>query len=269
MFYRFLFFYLAFTSMPLSAKIDTLFVYSDEMSKNIPNLIILPQGIDNLSEKLPMIYLLHGAGGDFDNWYRRVPKLQNLANEFNCIVVCPDGGKTSWYLDSPIDPEMRYESYITHLLIPEVDRIYPTLNAPNTRAITGLSMGGHGALYLALRHPELFSFAGSMSGGVDLRPFDNNWGLPDILGNAKAFPHHWEAHSVVVLAENIQTDQEFIIDCGLDDFFLDVNRSLNSVMDDKGISHEYSERPGIHDWKYWRVSVAEHFLFFSTHFKKN
>ena len=106
-----------------------------------------------------------------------------------------------------------------------------------------------------------------MSGGVDLRPFDNNWGLPDILGDAKAFPHHWEAHRVVVLTENIQTDQEFIIDCGLDDFFLDVNRTLNSVMDDKGISHEYSERPGIHDWKYWRVSVAEHFLFFSTHFK--
>ena len=47
MFYRFLFFYFAFTSMPLSAKIDTLFVYSDEMKKNIPNLIILPQGVDN------------------------------------------------------------------------------------------------------------------------------------------------------------------------------------------------------------------------------
>ena len=269
MLYRFLFLSIACTSIQISAKIDTLFVYSEEMNKEIPNLIILPEGIENTSENLPIIYLLHGAGGDFDNWFRRVPELQTLVDQFNCIVVCPDGGKTSWYLDSPINPEIRYESYIINHLITKVDSIYPTLNSPFSRAITGLSMGGHGALYLAMRHPELFRYAGSMSGGVDIRPFQNNWGLPDILGNATEFPHHWEDHSVLVLTEKVQTDQKFIIDCGLDDFFLDVNRSLNKLMNSKGISHEYSERPGEHDWKYWRASIVEHFHFFSSHFGNN
>jgi S-formylglutathione hydrolase FrmB len=265
---RLLFLFLAFTSIQLSAKIDTLYVYSVEMNKDLPNLVILPEGTDNLSDDLPIVYLLHGAGGNFDNWYRRFPEIQNLSNEYNCIVVCPDGGKTSWYIDSPIDQKMKYESYIINHLIPEVDSIYPTLNSPSFRAITGLSMGGHGALFLAIRHPETFSFAGSMSGGVDLRPFENNWGLTDLLGNASEFPNHWEEHSVVAIIEEIKTDQKFIIDCGLDDFFLDVNRDLHRVMNEQGISHEYSERSGAHNWEYWRVSVIEHFLFFSSHFEK-
>jgi S-formylglutathione hydrolase FrmB len=73
---------------------------------------------------------------------------------------------------------------------------------------------------------------------------------------------------VVAIVKEIQTDQKFIIDCGLDDFFLDVNRDLHRIMTEQGISHEYSERQGTHNWEYWRVSVLEHFLFFSSHFKK-
>ena len=265
---RLLFLFLAFTSIQLSAKIDTLFVYSEEMNKDVPNLVVLPDGTDNLSDDLPIVYLLHGAGGDFDNWYRRCPEIQDLSNEYNCIVVCPDGGKTSWYIDSPIDPQMKYESYVIDHLIPKVDSIYPTLKSPSYRAIKVLSMGGNGALFLAIRHPDLFGYAGSMSGGVDLRPFKSHWGLPDILGNATEQPLHWEEHSVVAIVEEIQTDQKFIIDCGLDDFFLDVNRDLHRIMSEQRISLQYSERQGTHNWEYWRVSVLEHFLFFSSHFKK-
>ena len=64
--------------------------------------------------------------------------------------------KTSWYLDSPIDSTMKYESYIIDELVPTVDRVYRTQPHINNRAITGLSMGGHGAMYLSLRNPEVF-----------------------------------------------------------------------------------------------------------------
>lgn len=100
------------------------------------------------------------------------------------IIVCPDG-RNSWYWDSPVDPSMQMESFFTDCLIPTVDSLYRTMPARGGRAITGLSMGGHGALWLAWRHPDLFGAAGSMSGGVDIRPFPANWNMADRLGRMR------------------------------------------------------------------------------------
>ena len=257
--------FIAFSTFNIYAGIDTLNVHSACMDKNIPNLIISPDNFNSHLAQTSVIYLLHGAGGDFGNWMRRFPELQDLSNELGLVIVCPDADKTSWYIDSPEDPSSLYESYIIDELLPTIDSIYPS----NRRAITGLSMGGHGALFLALRHPEVFDYAGSMSGGVDLRPFDNNWGLPRILGTYKDFPDRWKELSVVGIVENmdVPTTQRFIFDCGSNDFFLEVNRDLHKVMTEKGIVHEYTERPGTHDWNYWRVSVVEHLEFFKDEFE--
>jgi len=262
--YRILFVYFIFNNLQLHAKVDTLYVKSSAMNCSLPNLIVLPHS--PYTEPLPVIYLLHGAGGDFGNWMRRVPVIEELAEEFGVIVVCPDGGKQGWYLDSPELENSQYESYVVHDLIPTIDSLYNTRETSTYRAITGLSMGGHGALYLALRHPELFRSAGSMSGGVDLRPFSEHWGLPKLLGSIDEYPERWAEHSVVEIARRVSTSTSLIFDCGLSDFFLEVNRDLDNVLNERGILHSYSEREGTHNWNYWRVSVVEHFRFFAARF---
>ena len=74
----------------------------------------------------------------------------------------------SWYWNSPVDPKSQYETFISDELIKAIDSKYKTIKNRTGRAITGLSMGGHGALYLAIKHQDVFGAAGSMSGGVDI-----------------------------------------------------------------------------------------------------
>jgi S-formylglutathione hydrolase FrmB len=130
-------------------------------------------------------------------------------------------------------------------------------------------MGGHGALYLAFRHPDVFGNAGSMSGGVDIRPFPGNWNLNNALGTMEAHPERWEAAAVVNLVKNIRPGQVNIyFDCGVDDFFAGVNDNLHRVLLEAGIPHDYVSRPGAHTWEYWNNSILHHLLFFSEAFNR-
>lgn len=138
-----------------ASQVDTLMVYSQSMTKSIPNVVIQPDGYANQEEAFPVLYLLHGAGGDFSGWVTSVPKIKEYVDKYNIIIVCPDGASTSWYFDSPIDAKMKYESYVSKELIEAIDAKYNTLATKSGRAITGLSMGGHGALYLAFKHQDI------------------------------------------------------------------------------------------------------------------
>jgi S-formylglutathione hydrolase FrmB len=136
----------------------------------------------NSQERYPVVYLLNGYDGNYAQWTKTAPQLAKTADDLKMIFVYPDGGKSSWYFDSPTDSSMQYESYIIKELVPYVDANFPTKANPKSRAITGLSMGGHGGLYLAIRHSDVFGAAGSTSGGFDFRPFPKRWNLPNILG---------------------------------------------------------------------------------------
>ena len=166
-------------------------VYSNSMQKEILNTVITPDDYNTSAEHYPTVYLLHGAGGDHRQWIQMVPDLQALASRYDFIIVCPDGGFTSWYLDSPVDPTYLYETYVADELVQEIDRRYRTIASAQGRAISGLSMGGHGAFYLAIRHQDTYGAAGSMSGGLDIRPFPKNWDLPLRLGEQQDNWENW------------------------------------------------------------------------------
>ena len=92
-------------------------------------------------------------------------------------------------------------------------------------------MGGHGALYLAFRHQDIFGAAGSMSGGVDIRPFPNNWDLEKRLGKQSEYPERWEQHTVIELLHLLTPNSlKLIIDCGTEDFFYEVNKKLHDCL---------------------------------------
>ena len=267
----FLSLFLIGTYLPTQAqKIDTISVYSTSMKKQIKNIIILPASYtQNTQKKYPVAYLLHGYGGCYDTWatYTK-PDLAQMASNFDMIIVCPDG-LNSWYWDSPKDPSYRYETFISSELVNYTDTHYAAIPEKRGRAITGLSMGGHGALWNAIRHKDVFGAAGSTSGGVDIRPFPNNWEMKKQLGELTANEAIWNNHTVINQVDKLANgDLALIIDCGESDFFLEVNKELHKRLLAYKIDHDFITRPGGHTGTYWNNSIDYQILFFSKFFNK-
>lgn len=266
-----------------AAKVDTLAIPSAVMQKNLRAGVVLPDAYAKSKVPFPVLYLLHGGGGRFSDWLTKTPDtrlVQRLADQYNIIIVTPEGEELSGYIDSPVQKDNQFETYITKEVIDKIDNTYRTIRDRKGRVITGLSMGGHGALYLSARHPDLYCAAGSMSGALDLNRV--NWKIsPEtdkqmaprferILGPVGANPDLYAANSVVNMADKLKTNGlPLIIDCGVDDFLIEPNRELHRRLVYNKTPHQYSEYPGAHTWEYWENSLPYHLLFFSKILKTN
>lgn len=248
-----------------AAGVDTLFVYSPAMKKNVQVVVISPQ---KGTSPQPVVYLLHGHGGHAKTWLQTQPALPEIADRDGMIFVCPDG-KNSWYWDSPCDSSSRYETFVSDELVRYIDTHYPTQKDRSGRAITGLSMGGHGAMWLSFRHKDVFGAAGSTSGGMDIRPFPNSWEMSKLLGKKSEYPERWDAYTVMNQIGRIKNgDLALIIDCGYDDFFFDVNTRFHQELLKHKIDHDFLVRSGNHTREYWNNSIDYQLLFFKKFFDK-
>lgn len=256
-----------FTIGVQAARVDTVMVKSPSMKKEVKVVYVIPdKAIDK--KACPVVYLLHGFGGNARSWVELKPELLQIADEKGMIFVCPDG-KNSWYWDSLKDPSYQYETFISSELVKYTDTHYATIPDRKARAISGLSMGGHGALWNAIRHKDIFGAACSMSGGVDIRPFPKNWEMSKQLGEYDDNKAVWDAHTVVNQLDKLENgDLALIIDCGEDDFFLEVNKDLHNRLLAKKIDHDFITRPGGHTGTYWNNSIDYHILFIDKFFKK-
>jgi len=257
------------TDKATAAKVDTVATTSSSMNKKINTVVITPDGYDK-NGKYPVVYLLHGFSDNYRKWVNTVPRLKNICDQYKFIIVCPDGGYSSWYMDSPEKPDYKYETYISKELVAFIDSSYATIKDRSGRAITGLSMGGFGALYNAIKHQDVYGAVGSMSGGVDLRPFSKSFGINEILGDSAKYPQRWAKNSIVDLLPLLKPSSLAItIDEGTADFFLDVNNALHAQLLQNKIDHDYCIRPGGHTWDFWSNAVNYQMLFFSRYFKRN
>ena len=248
-----------------AAVVDTLAVYSEGMKKNVPVVVITP---DKPAEACPTVYLLHGHGGNAKAWITIKPELKEIADREGMIFVCPDGNN-SWYWDSPVNPAYRYETFVSKELIQYIDTHYPTRADRTGRAITGLSMGGHGAMWLALRHKDMFGAVASMSGGLDIRPFPNNWGMALLLGAEGENQSVWDEHTAINQISRLKNgDLAILFDCGYDDFFFEVNNDFHKKLLKYKIQHDFIVRPGAHNADYWKNSIDYQRLFFKKFFEK-
>ena len=266
----FAFLFVVITIIVHAANVDTIFVYSKCMHKNVKCVVITPSKYDTDTAHLPVLYLLHGYSGNYSDWVSKAPDLLQAIDENGFIVVCPDGAFASWYFDSPVDTTMKYETNIALEIPSYIDVHYRTITSRKARAVAGLSMGGHGALYVAIKHKDIFGAAGSMSGGVDFRPFPDNWDIKKYLGDYAKHKDVWDKNVVVNLVDSLQNgDLNLIVDCGVNDFFIQVNRNLHQKLLDKKIDHDYIERPGEHNWTYWNNAIKYQLLFFHRYFIYN
>jgi S-formylglutathione hydrolase FrmB len=249
-----------------AARVDTVVTTSEIMQKQIKAVVICPKQY-RTSHSYPVLYLLHGFSGNYSDWIKKDTSLAQLSDTYNFIIVCPDGDYGSWYVDSPVKANSKYETYIGIELVKWIDSHYSTVKNRIGRAITGLSMGGHGALYLAFKHQNTFGAAGSMSGGVNLIPFQRKFGIEEVLGVYSEHPERWTESSVVNLTKLLKPNAlALIIDCGNDDFFNGINNELHEKLLKNKIPHDYTVRPGGHTWEYWANSIQYQALYFNQFF---
>lgn len=131
-------------------------------------------------------------------------------------------------------------------------------------------MGGHGAFYLALTHKDVYGAMGSTSGGLDIRPFPNQWAINKLIGDYDPDIRNWDPYTVITKVDNLKNGEYAIIfDCGYDDFFLRVNNDMHNKLLEHEIDHDYIVRPGSHEGAYWSNAINYHILFFRKYFDRN
>lgn len=254
----------------LAADVDTIQIYSRSMQKSIPAVVVTPDGYSSQPmQRYPVVYLLHGAGGSYSNWITKVPAIRALADQYQAIIVCPDGASTSWYFDSPIDSGFRYETHVAKEVPDHMDSAYRTINDRRGRAITGLSMGGHGALFIAFRHADRFSIAGSMSGALHVSVIRRGYNVEKRLGDTVVNAAYWRDWSVLnVIGQYPKDSLSILIDCGTEDRVIPMNRAVHEKMLKLKIPHEYLERPGEHNWPYWENAIQYQMMYINQQFRK-
>jgi S-formylglutathione hydrolase FrmB len=211
---------------------------------------------------LPVLFLLHGTDGTFNDWKNHAhASLQRLSNAHRIVVITPEGGREGWYLDSPLLATHRYQSHILMEVLPDVDARFRT---NGRRGIAGQSAGGHGALTLALTHPQLFLSASSMSGVLDLTAASDRTALKRALGPYAANRERWELRSArhLVLRDVAAASRlPMLITTGSSDRWAPVNRAFATELTALAVPHLYREQPGGHDWRYWTSVLPEHVAF--------
>ena len=269
--FKFIFFLISFFlyKNTQAAKVDTVETFSPSMNKVIKAVVVTPEGYKKSKKPFPVVYLLHGWSGGYTSYPRDFPVIKKYADEFKMILVSADGNYNSWYFDSPVDEKLKYETYISKELVDWVDSRYKTIKNRTGRGITGLSMGGHGAFYLSFKHQDVFGVAGSMSGGLDFRPFPTKWGISQKLGSLETHPENWEKYTVINMIDLLKPGSlALIIDCGIDDFFFTVNNSFHQKLLTNKIPHDYIVRPGAHNRDYWTNAIGYQLFFMHNYFAR-
>ena len=250
------------------ASVDTVSIYSNAMHKNIKAVVIKPDTYKK-EKDFAVVYLLHGAYGSYDNWIKKVPALQTYADLYKILIVCPDGSVNSWYFDSPLDSSYKFETHVSTEVPAYIDANYKTKKDRKYRAIAGLSMGGHGALFIAFRHSQTFGACGSMSGALNVELIKTGYDVAKRIGDPESNNKIYHDWSVLNVIEKYPKDSlAIIIDCGLQDFVVGMSKTTHDKMVTLKIPHDFILRPGKHDWFYWANSVQYQMLFFNNFFVK-
>jgi S-formylglutathione hydrolase FrmB len=213
----------------------------------------------------PVFYLLHGLTDDHTVWLRRT-NVERYVADLPLIVVMPDGHR-GFYTDHVNGPA--YGRYTADEIPAFVERNFPAMRTRESRCIGGLSMGGYGALRLALAHPDRYVSATSHSGAVGMgdRDHPRDGGPVGLAEFRRIFGlSPWGTdHDLLHLARAAKAGPtplpKIRMDCGTEDFLLDDNRTLHDELTKIGIPHEYEEFPGAHNWDYWDQHVRQAIAF--------
>jgi S-formylglutathione hydrolase FrmB len=238
-------------------------VQSQALGRAMKYRVLVPETYDRSQRRYPVLYLLHGLGGDYTDWTTR-SNVAEYSRALPLIIVMPDG-HNAWYTNS--DTEGAYETYIVNDLQADVVKKYRTINSRYGRAIAGLSMGGYGALKMALKRPAAFAVAGSFSGAFGatrrgelerLISKDEGARLEAIFGGAES-PTRMENDLFALAASAKPGAAPYLyVDCGIaDNSLIAANREVVTAIHKTGAAYEYHEIAGGHTWDYWDRRIRD------------
>jgi enterochelin esterase-like enzyme len=218
-----------------------------------------PDYYANDSRRYATLYMLHGAGGNYTEWSdsflpEQLDDMIGLQLVQPMIVVMPDGGSRTYWANWDEGP--RWSDYVAYDVVNEVDSRFRTIPSAASRAIGGLSMGGLGALQVAMRHPDIFSVVGGHSPSVRLEPDPELWFL-----NAASF----EMHNPIWLAANAPGVERltYWLDVGADDWWRPNIEDLRDALFAARLNLTWRVFSGTHEAEYWIDHVPDYLRFYS------
>jgi putative tributyrin esterase len=223
--------------------------------------IYTPSNYPETGKTYPTVYMLHGWSGNYKQW-GNITNLQALADKYGFILICPDGFYDSWYLDSPRKRDVKFRSFFFETLMPDMQRMFKIDSSKVF--ITGLSMGGHGALMLFTHDPGRFLSAGSTSGALNLKHKSLlELGLKNLLGEFSANNDLYEKNSFLYNIKNLEgVDKHLFLDCGTEDFLYITNLKVVNNLRKYKVKTTFISMPGTHNAEYWAKSIKYQFEFF-------
>ena len=262
---------------PAAAEVQCDAVPSAILGHSVSVCVSLPPSYATSQKRFPTLYFLHGLFENERSWSDRGGaqileglRAQGEAGEF--IVVLPDGGKT-FYINS-FDGHERYEDFFISELVPWVDRKFRTIAAPPARGISGTSMGGFGALHIAMEHPDVFGSVSAHSAALipkipDPLPSEGRWGFyAKVLQAPFGSPinnEYFDRNNPLTLAGEPGRFRQLKLyfDCGESDRygFEAGARALHEKLRAAGFPHEFALRPGDHGWSYLNQYLKYSILF--------
>lgn len=273
--------------MEIKPKVLEIEFYSRVLQRKKKASVLLPEGNSIDQKSHPVLFLLHGYGGNRHTWLKNTSLLNCIKfNNYDLIVVLPESGRR-WFIN---DIEgFQYENYLIDELVPYINMNFSTILERDGRAIGGFSMGGAASIFQLFRHPEIFSVAFSQSGafeaplraGDPYTAFRENpnllmptvaaheqvWGVPGSMVRQKYDPY------IMVKKWKEKFDISLYLDLGTEDYqrMLQMNRNFHQALLEKGIKHKYFEGTGGHDWNYVDKALGRtlHFVVHSFNYNLN
>mgnify|MGYP003303988221 CR=1 FL=1 len=258
-------------SASAQSRIVELTMHSEILNADKTYSVYLPDGYDTATERFPVLYLLHGAFGQDNNWHK-MGNLQPQADEAikegrvrPMIVVMPDARGTAKNLAGEnmgyFNVEgWRYEDFFFQEFIPYIDQKFRTIASKEGRAIAGLSMGGGGSVVYAQTHPEVFNACYSSSGLLDIRyrpgKSSSVYEASYLWSVTLTSPVEFLRHATVEQIEALRTVR-WMVDCGDDDAIIDTNLNFVIEMRREKVPMEFRVRNGVHNWAFWRESLPQ------------
>ena len=223
-------------------------------------------------KSIPTVFLLHGWSGCWSNWGNKMD-LQALSDETGWRIICPDGFYASWYIDNADPEKMQWRTFFWEELWPMLSEEYGL--DPDRTFITGLSMGGHGAMNVFLDRPECFAGGGSMSGVLDLRYASGVTGaIPEMLGRKDIGECSdqaavWRLDSVLNrVGPAVMGDKVIVVTCGTEDSLYPSSVAFSTRCRELGLPVVAMYSKGVHSWQYWTYIVRYHIGWFAEQMEK-
>ena len=259
----------------------TVNYFSHALTRNTDFTVVLPiepppfpiPGIPvpDINKPFRTIYLLHGFCGNHSDWVQGT-RLVEYCKMYNIAVVCPSG-ENSFYIDDT-KRDAFYERMVSKELVETTRRMFPLSAERNDTMISGLSMGGYGAIYNGLRNPDVFGSIAAFSSaliidevaaGIGENPmasrayYEHTFGDPATVPGSDVDPKALASKLVTSGADK----PKLFMACGTEDFLITPNRSLHGHLTDIGYAHEYFESPGMHAWDFWDEYIQKAMRWFN------